>query len=171
MIEMSMYVGTGFLLASLSMLAILPLVHNRAVRLTTRRMEGCIPSSMAEILADKDLLRAEFSMSTRRLETEIERLSTKNAGQLAELGRKGDAINRLKRELSALRDEIRPTEKELAINVAALEQAKRALFANESELGWRKQELTDSLALAESRKIETDTLRIEVEALKQRLEG
>jgi len=170
MIEMSMYVGTGFLLASLSMLAILPLVHNRAVRLTTRRMEGCIPSSMAEILADKDLLRAEFSMSTRRLETEIERLSTKNARQLAELGRKGDAINSLKRELSALRDEMRPTEEELAINAAALEQAKRALFASESELGWRTQDLAESLAFAESRKIEIDALRIEGEALKQRLE-
>jgi hypothetical protein len=45
-------------------------VHNHArVRLTTRQLEAKIPSSMPEILADKDLLRAEFAMSTRRLET------------------------------------------------------------------------------------------------------
>src|SRR5262245_31708438 len=49
---------------------------------------------MAEVQADKDLQRAEFAMSTRRLETTVEQLRTRGAGQLAELGRKGDAINR-----------------------------------------------------------------------------
>jgi hypothetical protein len=77
-------------------LVVVPLVHGRAVRLTTRRLKGEIPSSMVEILADKDLLRAEFAMSTRRLETKVEQLKTKGVSQLAELGRKGDAINRLK---------------------------------------------------------------------------
>src|SRR5689334_16552534 len=106
MIEVSMYVGTGFLLAFLSTLILLPLVHGRAVRLTTRLLEGRIPTSMAEILADKDLLRAEFSMATRRLVAEIERLRTKDTRQVAEIGRKNDAINSLKRELSALQDEM-----------------------------------------------------------------
>ena len=154
MIELSMYVGTGFLLASLGMLVLLPLVHNRAARLTTRRLEGCIPSSMAEILADKDLLRAEFSVSARRLEAEIERLRTKNASQLADIGRKDDAINSLKHELGALRDELRPNQEELAMKSAALQQAKRVLASNESELVWRMQELAESLALADNRKTE-----------------
>jgi len=35
-------------------LMIVPLVHNRAVRLTTRRLEAATPLSMAEIQADKD---------------------------------------------------------------------------------------------------------------------
>ena len=69
-----------------------PLVHGRAVRLTTRRLEATIPLSMAEVHADKDLLRAEFAMSTRRLETNVEQLKTESASQLAELGRKGDAM-------------------------------------------------------------------------------
>jgi chromosome segregation ATPase len=167
MIELSMYVGTGFLLASLSMLALLPLVHNRAVRLTTRSLEGCIPSSMGEILADKDLLRAEFSVSTRRFEAEIERLKIKNARQLAELGRKDDAINSLKHELGALQDEMRPNQEELAIKAAALQQTKCTLASAESELGWRMEELAESLALADNRKTEIERLSVEVEALKQ----
>jgi len=106
MIESIMYFGIGFLFAALNVLVVVPLVHDRAVRLTTRRLEGTIPTSMAEILTDKDLLRAEFAMSTRRLEMNVEQLKTKGASQLAELGKKGDAINRLKIELGAQKVEI-----------------------------------------------------------------
>ena len=106
MIEKIMYLGIGFLFAGLIGVAVMPLVHGRAVRLTIRRLEAALPQSMAEIQADKDLLRAEFAMSTRRLEMSVEQLKTTSAGQLAELGRKGDAINRLKVERDALKVEI-----------------------------------------------------------------
>src|SRR5215470_11527905 len=99
MIEPIMFFGLGFLAASLIALITMPFVHGRAVRLTTRRLEAAIPLSMAEIQADKDQLRAEFAMSTRRLEMSVEQLKTKSTSQLAELGKKGDAINRLKAEL------------------------------------------------------------------------
>ena len=60
MIEPIMYLAIGFLVSMLFGLMILPLVHNRAVRLTTKRIEAATPLSMAEIQADKDQLRAEF---------------------------------------------------------------------------------------------------------------
>src|ERR1041384_2320862 len=100
MVEPIMYLAIGFLIAMLCGLAIVPLVHNRAVRLTTRRLEAATPFSMAEIQADKDQLRAEFAMSTRRLEMSVDQLKAKTTGQLAELGKKTDAINRLKTEIS-----------------------------------------------------------------------
>ena len=120
MIESIMCFGIGFLFAALSVLVVVPLVHGRAVRLTTRRLEATIPSSMAEIQADKDLLRAEFAMSTRRLEMNVEQLQTRNASQLAELGKKGDAINRLKFELGALRDQLLAAEDELAVKASGV---------------------------------------------------
>jgi len=98
MIEAIMYFGIGFLLAALVAVALIPFVHGRAVRLTIRRMEHSIPQSMAEIQADKDALRAEFAMSTRRLEIIVDELKNKHTTALAELGRKGNAINRLKIE-------------------------------------------------------------------------
>jgi hypothetical protein len=98
MIEAIMYFGIGFLFASLIGVAVAPLIHDRAVRLTMRRLENSIPQSMAEIQADKDLLRAEFAMSTRRLEIGVEELKEQNTNQLAELSRRGDMINRLKLE-------------------------------------------------------------------------
>ena len=101
-----MYFGIGFLFATLIGVAVIPLVHNRAVRLTIRRLENSIPQSMAEIQADKDALRAEFAMSTRHLEMSVEQLKNKATNQLAELGQKGDAINRLKIEREAQKVEV-----------------------------------------------------------------
>ncbi|HEY6860248.1 MAG TPA: hypothetical protein VI358_10745 [Pseudolabrys sp.] len=101
MIESIMYFGVGFLFAALIGVVVIPFIHARAVRLTIRRLEDSVPQSMAEIQADKDLLRAEFAVSTRRLEMSIEQLKNKTASQLAELGKKDDAINRLKIERDA----------------------------------------------------------------------
>src|SRR5512133_3755401 len=98
MIEPIMYLAIGFLVSMLFGLVLVPLVHNRAVRLTMRRLEAATPLSMAEIQADKDQLRAEFAMSTRRLELSVEQMKAKTTSQLAELGKKTDAINRLKVE-------------------------------------------------------------------------
>src|ERR1041385_6619084 len=99
MIEPIMYFGIGFLFAALIGIVVVPLVHSRAVRLTMRRLEAATPLSMAEIQADKDQLRAEFAMSTRRLELSVEQMKAKTTSQLAELGKKTDAINKLKAEL------------------------------------------------------------------------
>jgi hypothetical protein len=106
MIELIMYFGMGFLFATLIAVAIIPFVHSRAVRLTMRRLEDSIPQSMAEIQADKDALRAEFAMSTRRLEITIEELKNRETNQLAELSKKGDAVNRLKVERDAQKVEV-----------------------------------------------------------------
>src|ERR687898_2116910 len=124
MIEPIMYLAIGFLVSMLFGLVIIPFVHNRAVRLTMRRLEAATPLSMAEIQADKDQLRAEFAMSTRRLEMSVDQLKNRTTSQLAELGKKSDAINRLKMELGektatifaleardrALKDQLRATE-------------------------------------------------------------
>src|ERR1035441_4370756 len=148
MIEPAMYLGIGFLLASLLAIVLMPLVHGRAVRLTLQRLEAATPLSMAEIQADKDQLRAEFAMSTRRLEVSVEHLRTKSTSQLAELGKKGDAINRLKIELGektatifalesrdkALRDQLRTTEEEFSVKSSVMLEAQRALSDKEAEL-------------------------------------
>src|SRR5712675_2657790 len=93
--ESIMYFGFGFLFAALIGLAIFRRVHGRAVRLATRRLEAAIPPSFTDAQIDRDLLRAEFAMSTRRPVTTVEQLDNGNASQLAELGRKGDALGRL----------------------------------------------------------------------------
>src|SRR5438067_10750137 len=146
MIEPIMYMGVGFLVAGLLVIGAIPLVHARAVRLTMKRLEAMTPMSMAEIQADKDQLRAEFAMSTRRLEMSVEKMKAKTTTQLAELGKKTDAINQLKKELGektatifaleardkTLRDQLRATEEEFQIKSSALREAERQLADKEA---------------------------------------
>ena len=173
MIEPIMYLAIGFLVSMLFGLMIVPLVHNRAVRLTTRRLEAATPLSMAEIQADKDQLRAEFAMSARRLEMSVDQLKNKTTSQLAELGKKSDAINRMKIELGeknatifslearekAVKEQLRATEEEFAAKTEALRAAEQALTDKQAELAKINHELSDRSMMADSRQAELVAVR------------
>src|SRR6201986_1403452 len=183
MVEPIMYLAIGFLVAMLLGLTILPLVHNRAVRLTTRRMEAATPLSMAEIQADKDQLRAEFAMSTRRLEMSVDQLKNKSTGQLAELGKKNDTINRLKIELGekaatifsleardkGIKDQLRATEDELGIKTNTLRETERNLSDKEAELAKATSQLTETSASSDSQRVEIVALKTQVDNLKDQV--
>ena len=183
MIEPIMYLAIGFLVSMLFGLMIVPLVHNRAVRLTTRRLEAATPLSMAEIQADKDQLRAEFAMSARRLEMSVEQLKNKTTSQLAELGKKTDAINRMKIELGeknatifslearerAVKEQLRATEEEFAAKTEMLRSAEHALNDKQAELGKINHELSDRSMTADSRQVELIAVRTQIEQLKGRV--
>jgi len=106
MIASIMFIGLGFLVAALGTLVVIPLVHDRAVRLTTRRLEAALPQSIAQIHAGKDQLRAQFAVSTRSLEIKIDRLKDKAAGYFAEIAAKNDVIYKLETERNAQQAEI-----------------------------------------------------------------
>jgi len=183
MIEPIMYLAIGFLVSMLFGLMIVPLVHNRAVRLTTRRLEAATPLSMAEIQADKDQLRAEFAMSARRLEMNVEQLKNKTTSQLAELGKKSDAINRMKIELGeknatifslearekAVKEQLRATEEEFAAKTELLRSAETALTNKQAELARINHELNDRSMTADSRQVELVAVRTQIEELKGRV--
>src|SRR6476660_4446984 len=176
MIEPIMYLAIGFLVSMLFGLMIVPLVHNRAVRLTTRRLEAATPLSMAEIQADKDQLRAEFAMSARRLEMSVDQLKSKSTSQLAELGKKTDAINRMKLELGeknatifslearekAVKEQMRATEEEFSAKTESLREAEQALKTKQSELAKINSELSERTMTADSRQIELLTVRTQI---------
>ncbi|CAN5302985.1 hypothetical protein BH10PSE11_BH10PSE11_05730 [soil metagenome] len=183
MVEPIMYLAIGFLVSMLFGLMIVPLVHNRAVRLTTKRLEAATPLSMAEIQADKDQLRAEFAMSARRLEMSVEQLKNKTSSQLADLGKKADAINRLKIELGeknavifsiearekVLKDQLRATEEEFSVKTQSLRTAEQQLADKQADLGKLTSELSERSMTAESRQVELLAVRSQIEALQNRV--
>ena len=97
-VETVMFFGLGFLLALLLMLAFMPAVHRRAVRLTRRKYE-LVPLEQKEMHAEKDRLRADFAMSTRKLEHDIDHMQRKAAAQFTELARRAESIAQLKQTL------------------------------------------------------------------------
>jgi chromosome segregation ATPase len=180
MIEPIMYVAIGFLVACMLIIGIIPVVHARAVRLTTRRLEAVTPMSMAEIQADKDQLRAEFAMSTRRLEMSVDQMKSKTTSQLAEIGKKSEAIGRIKLELSEktaalfaleakekqLSEDLHETQQQRDEKTAALAEAERQLGEIRARLSSTAVTANDSALIVDSQRVELVTARAQIEVLK-----
>ncbi len=92
----------GALSAGLLALLLLPAFWRRALRLTRRRLEMLMPLSMDEVVAERDLLRAEFAAEKRRLEQRMEAQAAAHANDLAELGRRATEIVGLQADLGKL---------------------------------------------------------------------
>ncbi|MEZ5801131.1 MAG: hypothetical protein R3D29_12530 [Nitratireductor sp.] len=98
MLQGILYFGLGFLSSALIALMISPAVWNRAVVLTKRASRVLMPLTLNEIQGGQDQLRAEFAMSTRRLELSVDELRDKASRQVIEIGRKRDELAKLAEE-------------------------------------------------------------------------
>jgi len=97
MIESLMLCGIGLLAGCLLMLLLLPAVHGRAVRLTRRDLIDATPLTAKEMQAEKDQLRAQFAVSLRRLELNLEQMRLKATDRAAD--RQNAELARLQVEL------------------------------------------------------------------------
>src|SRR5262245_47749889 len=173
-----MFFALGFLAASLVALILLSAVWHRAVRLTTKRIEGAIPVSMAEIQADKDQLRAEFAMSTRRLETSVEQLKLKTTEQFAEIGRKNETIRVLKVQMeekaaqaAALEAQERTLREKLKSTEEESEQKSRERYEAAAKRGAKATETAKLARTVADRRAESDSRAAQIKALGIQCEG
>jgi DNA repair exonuclease SbcCD ATPase subunit len=124
-IDAMMYFALGAFAAALVMLLIMPAIWRRAVRLTKKRIEAATPITLAEFRADKDQLRAEFALSTRRLEMNVEQLRKRLSEQLGDVSRRKTDLAVLKSErdehLAVVR-ELEEREAELRGRIVELER-------------------------------------------------
>jgi DNA repair exonuclease SbcCD ATPase subunit len=152
MIENIMYFALGLLFAGLLAVIIMPAVWKRAVRLTKKRIEAATPITLAEFRADKDQLRAEFALQTRRLETTIEGLRARLAEQVGE-------YNDRRAEFGAMR-----AERDSAVGkMSELEAREAALRDRVLEL---ERETTDLAQQLRMRERELENRTAEIQALR-----
>ena len=168
MFEGVLYFVLGFLASALIALMISPAIWNRAVVLTKRRIESSVPLTLNEVQADKDQLRAEFAMSTRRLEMSVEELQDKASRQVIEINRKRDELAKLAEESrekirmveelesrsADLRAKLGQREEQLAQTAKELEQTRAGLDAKAHEFEEMQRKFHEAKAEADSRRIE-----------------
>ena len=144
-VENIMYFVLGLLSAGLVALMVMPAVWRRAVRLTKKRIEAATPMTMAEFRADKDQLRAEFALATRRLEMNVEALRRRLSDQVRDINRKKNELGGMKGErdthLSIVR-ELEEREGELRRRVLELEKESADLA---QKLRMRDREYSDKV--------------------------
>ena len=184
MLESILYFLLGFLASALLALMISPMVWQRAVSLTKRRIERSVPLTLNEIQADKDQLRAEFAMSTRRLEMSVDDLREKAATQIIEINRKRDDIARLAEEQGdkiklieelqtksgELRVQLRQREEQLEKSGLRLEEMRESTDQKAHEYEQLRQRFEKSQTDSDSNKIELVAKQTELENMSDRLE-
>ena len=110
MIEWFMFGALGFFLGCLLGLMLAPPLWNRAVKLTTRRLEATMPMTLAEIQADKDQIRADFAIQLRKVEVGLEKSKEKAARELIEANTRRVEIQRLNGNLESVKGELHEAE-------------------------------------------------------------
>ncbi|VTZ48231.1 conserved hypothetical protein [Methylocella tundrae] len=134
MIEQAMLFALGFLIAGLLALVIAPAFWRRAIRLSTRRLEMLVPLSTREIIAERDLLRAEFAVERRKMEQKAAALNAIRMQDMAELGRRAIQLVEKSHHHAALESRYREQAAELAAARIALAEAQAELAAANSAL-------------------------------------
>lgn len=175
MVQSVLFFVLGFLCAGFLALMVAPAIWRRAVTLTRRRVESSIPLTQTEIQADKDRIRAEYAMTTRRLEISVKALREKAAEQLVEINRgreamKGLAVERTDKnqaltDLGAKNEALRQREGELQQLSERLKETERKLEKRALELQKLERMYDDASFSSSSRQIELVARESEMQKL------
>ncbi|RUU15347.1 hypothetical protein EOD10_12140 [Mesorhizobium sp. M7A.T.Ca.TU.009.01.3.2] len=175
MVQSVLFFVLGFLCAGFLALMVAPAIWRRAVTLTRKRVESSIPLTQTEIQADKDRIRAEYAMTTRRLEISVKALREKTAEQLVEINRgreamKGLAVERTDKnqaltELGAKNEALRQREGELQQLSERLKETERKLEKRALELQKLERMYDDASFSSSSRQIELVARESEMQKL------
>ncbi|WP_062207981.1 hypothetical protein [Aureimonas sp. AU12] len=174
----------GALIASLVALLLVPLVWRKAQRLARRDFEATIPTSVNEIRAEVDAVRAASAFDIRRIEIQAREAREAGARERAEAGRivveNGElrirqaelqnelaagagALRRLEEKLEALtgeRDELHETRQELRHKLQLRGEELEGLASKYQEMREAADDRRLALAAAETRILQlTDAMR------------
>ncbi|MEC5289219.1 hypothetical protein VSX64_04495 [Aurantimonas sp. C2-6-R+9] len=167
----------GFFAAMLLALLVAPVIWRRAKRLARREFEATIPSSVNEIRASFDHVRAEAALQSRQREMDALAMRDKAALERADAGRVARENAELRAHSRGLAETVAQQESDLKELAAALASREEEYGRLESQLRETQLDLErstdemDDLAarfreltqIAEERKIDTLTLDSKLE--------
>ena len=181
-IEWFMFAALGFFLGCLLGLMLVPPLWNRAVKLTTRRLEATMPMTLPDIQAAKDQQRAEFAIQLRKVEVALEKSKEKAARELIEANKRRVEIQLLKEELKGVQSSLQENEnanrvlqqtikRRLPDLDTRLKAAKRALLELETvnaelrnTVGSQSEALKIARSTAHNQRADIDRLRMSLES-------
>ena len=169
MVEPLLYAALGFLTASLVALFLSRALWNRAVRLTTHRIMRRLPLSRDEIVASRDLVRAEQAIEHRRLERQANIMRSRMTASMADVGRRDALIIEMRATAEADRAKVAEAEAQHAAALKEVEKVKAEHAATRGKLAQTERVLADTqravkelereraelMHLADDRRVET----------------
>ena len=182
MINALMFGALGFLLGCLLALMLAPPLWNRAVKLTTRKLEATMPMSLNDIQADKDQLRAEFAIDLRKVEVSLEKAKDKAIRELIEANKRRVEITVLNTDLATVKGQLQENEsanrvlqqtikRRLPDLDARLKAAKKALAELESVNGELRATVASQSDALKTARTTLHNQRSDIERLRASLES
>jgi chromosome segregation ATPase len=165
-IETLMLVGLGFAAALLFALVVGRFAWATAQRFAKKRKNQQVPSTVLELQTDRDRLRAEHAMISRKLELRLDDLKSRLVEQMAEVSRNRNRIHKMAgdlerqtalvaerdAEVAALAAQKSALEDDLLARTGNLQAAREKLAALETEAAALRQSAADrDVQLAELR--------------------
>lgn len=189
-VDQIMFFGLGFLICGLLAMLCVPSIHNRAVRLTEKKLDALNPIAMDDIQNEKDMMRAEFAMTARRLETSIDELKNKASAHLGDLAKKTGVIAKLKEALEqretsiaaleqnnhklesrvkTLFDDLQIAKADVSLKLDEVTQAERSLARAKSDVTDLRLALEEREHLIERQVVEIATLKSHADMVRSRI--
>jgi hypothetical protein len=125
--ETLMLVALGFALAFVLVLLFGRAFWNMAMRLGARRQAKQIPIEMLELQADRDRLRADHAMMSRKLELRLEDIKTRMTEQMAEVSRHRNRVQTMIQDIERRDEALKIRDREVAALTAQLDVSKADL--------------------------------------------
>lgn len=167
----------GFLCAFFLALLFAPRVARRAARLTRSRIEASVPLTKAEIVAQRDGVRAEYATAVRRLEMALKSEREKAAARGVALSDRQEEIETLTADRDAKAAEVASLDKTLgdsretlAERERELEGARERLEADRKTLAERAGEIDELGRLYEEASFSSSSRQIELVAREGEIE-
>jgi len=183
MVEPLLYAALGFLTASLVALFLGRALWNRAVRLTTHRIMRRLPLSRDEIVASRDLMRAEQAIEHRRLERLANVMRQRMTQSMADIGRRDSANFALRTALGEANAKIAEGQEREAAAHKTIEELKGAIANFEAKVAQfevrlaevqrsnkqLEKERTELIQLADARRLEVATTNAQAQELRLKI--
>jgi chromosome segregation ATPase len=172
-LELILWFGLGFAVASLIALFLGRAAWRSGVRLGARRMQRKVPGTVSELQTERDSMRAENAMMARKLEVRTGEMKAKLAEQAAEVSRHRNRIEILAADLAqrnkvdaGLRTEIARLEEQVATYEGLISQRTDSVSLTLEKLQSKDREINqqaDEIAALKSRiwKLQAKTQPIE----------
>jgi chromosome segregation ATPase len=112
--ETLMFIALGFALALVFVLLFGRAFWNIAMRLGARRQAKHIPTAMLELQADRDRLRADHAMMSRKLELRLDDIKSRMTEQMAEVSRHRNRVQSMVQDIEKRDEAIRIKDREIA---------------------------------------------------------
>jgi chromosome segregation ATPase len=149
--ETLLLIVLGFAIAFIVVLLFGRMAWNIATRLGAKRKQREIPATMLDLQADRDRLRAEQAMLSRKLELRLEDVKMRMAEQMAEVSRNRNRIEIMTKELVS-RDET------IAQNESEIERIKAVLKSHDLELHSRAEIIERLSSVINAKDVEINKL-------------